>query len=142
MGRHRFLLLAVGILVCISALANLLGNYMIRPVVNSLAYGNPERLIPGIMITTIVYFSGVAATFGYTQIMVKGAQKILFDIRRDLFSHLQTLPLSFFDRRRHGDIMSYFTNDIDTVSDALNNSFTMVKQSCIQIDGTLIIHFK
>lgn len=141
MGRHRFLLLAVGILVCISALANLLGNYMIRPVVNSLAYGNPERLIPGIMITTIVYFSGVAATFGYTQIMVKGAQKILFDIRRDLFSHLQTLPLSFFDRRRHGDIMSYFTNDIDTVSDALNNSFTMVIQSFIQMVGTLIILF-
>ena len=71
--------------------------------------------------------------------MVKAAQKVLFDIRRDLFAHLQTLPLRFFDTQRHGDVMSYFTNDVDTIADALNNSFSMVIQSFIQIAGTLII---
>ena len=68
----------------------------------------------------------------------KAAQQVLYDIRRDLFAHLQTLPLRFFDTRRHGDIMSYFTNDVDTIADALNNSFAMVIQSFIQMVGTLV----
>lgn len=65
--------------------------------------------------------------------------QVVFDIRRDLFEHVQTLPLQFFDSRRHGDIMSLFTNDIDTMADALNNSFAMVIQSFIQIVGTLTL---
>ena len=141
MGRHRFLLLAVAVLVTVSALANLLGNYMIRPVVNDLAAGEKEKLVSGVAVTAVIYLFGVAASYGYTQIMVKAAQKVLYDIRRDLFSHLQTLPLRFFDSRRHGDVMSYFTNDVDTISDALNNSFAMVIQSFIQMVGTLIILF-
>ena len=141
MGRHRFLLLAVAVLVTISATANLLGNYMIRPIVNDLASGQVDKLIFGVAVTAGIYLFGVAASYGYTQIMVKAAQKVLFDIRRDLFSHLQTLPLRFFDSQRHGDIMSYFTNDVDTISDALNNSFAMVIQSFIQLVGTLIILF-
>ena len=141
MGRHRFLLLAVAVLVTISALANLLGNYMIRPIVNDLASGQMRDLIFGIVVTAVIYLGGVASAYGYTQIMVRAAQKVLYDIRRDLFSHIQTLPLRFFDSQRHGDIMSYFTNDVDTISDALNNSFAMVIQSFIQVVGTLIILF-
>lgn len=93
----------------------------------------------GIAVTVAIYVVGVLSAYGYTQIMVKAAQKVLFDIRRDLFAHLQTLPLRFFDTQRHGDVMSYFTNDVDTIADALNNSFSMVIQSFIQIAGTLII---
>ena len=141
MGRHRFLLLAVAVLVSLSALANLLGTYMIRPVVNSLEGGNVETLIRGVLVTVAIYAAGVLSSYGYTQIMVKAAQKVLFDIRRDLFAHLQTLPLKFFDSQRHGDVMSYFTNDVDTISDALNNSFAMVIQSFIQMAGTLLILF-
>lgn len=141
MGRHRFLLLAVAVLVSLSALANLLGTYMIRPVVNSLEGGNIETLIRGVLVTVAIYAAGVLSSYGYTQIMVKAAQKVLFDIRRDLFAHLQTLPLKFFDSQRHGDVMSYFTNDVDTISDALNNSFAMVIQSFIQMAGTLLILF-
>lgn len=58
------------------------------------------------------------------------------DIRRDLFAHIQTLPLSYFDSTRLGDIMSFFTNDVDTVSEALNNSFANVIQASIQVIGT------
>ena len=139
MGRHKFLLLAVAVLVSVSALANLLGTYMIRPVVNSLADGSMNTLIAGIAVTVAIYLVGVLSAFGYTQIMVKAAQKVLYDIRRDLFAHMQTLPLRFFDTQRHGDVMSYFTNDVDTIADALNNSFSMVIQSFIQIAGTLVI---
>lgn len=141
MGRHKFLLLAVAVLVTVSSLANLLGTYMIRPVVNNLADGNMHTLLLGVLLTAAIYAVGVACSYGYTQTMVRVAQKVLFDIRRDLFAHLQTLPLKFFDARQHGDVMSYFTNDVDTISDALNNSFAMVIQSFIQIAGTLTLLF-
>ena len=139
MGKHRKLLLIVAVLVSVSALANLLGTYMIRPVVNGLAGGNILTLLKGVLLTAAIFSIGVVAAWGYTQTMVKASQRILFDIRRDLFSHIQTLPLKFFDTRGHGDIMSLFTNDIDTISDALNNSFAMVIQSFIQMVGTLTI---
>ena len=141
LGRHKLLLLAVAVLVTISALANLLGTYMIRPVVNSLAAGAFSDLVAGVAVTAGIYGLGVLSSYGYTQIMVRAAQKVLRDIRRDLFAHLQTLPLQFFDSHRHGDVMSYFTNDVDTISDALNNSFAMVIQTFIQVVGTLAILF-
>ena len=139
MGRHTVLMVIVGVLAAVSALANLLGTYMIRPIVNSLAGGDGAALVRGVIIAAAIYGTGVLAALGYTQTMVRAAQKILYDIRRDLFSHLQTLPLSFFDSRRHGDTMSYFTNDVDTVSDALNNSFAMVIQTFIQVVGLLVL---
>ena len=141
MGRHKFLLAAVAVLVAISASANLLGTYMIRPVVNSLASGDLSALARGVGLTAAIYAVGVVCSFGYTQTMVKAAQKVLYDIRRDLFTHLQTLPLRFFDAQKQGDVMSYFTNDVDTIADALNNSFAMVIQSFIQVVGTLTLLF-
>lgn len=139
LGRHKKMLAVVAVLVTISAGANLLGTYMIRPVVNGLADGDVHTLLRGVLITAFIFGCGALAAYGYTQTMVKAAQQVAFDIRRDLFEHVQTLPLQFFDSRRHGDIMSLFTNDIDTMADALNNSFAMVIQSFIQIVGTLTL---
>lgn len=95
LGRHKLLFLAVAVLVALSALANLLGTYMIRPVVNSLAAGSLNTLVLGVAVTAAIYGAGVLSALGYTQIMVKAAQKVLYDIRRDLFAHIQTLPLRF-----------------------------------------------
>ena len=139
LGRYKKMLAVVAVLVTISAGANLLGTYMIRPVVNGLADGDVHTLLRGVLITALIFGCGALAAYGYTQTMVKAAQQVVFDIRRDLFEHVQTLPLQFFDSRRHGDIMSLFTNDIDTMADALNNSFAMVIQSFIQIVGTLTL---
>lgn len=139
LGRHKKMLAVVAVLVTISAGANLFGTYMIRPVVNGLADGDVHTLLRGVLITALIFGCGALAAYGYTQAMVKAAQQVVFDIRRDLFEHVQTLPLQFFDSRRHGDIMSLFTNDIDTMADALNNSFAMVIQSFIQIVGTLTL---
>ena len=141
LGQHRILFLIVTVLVTFSALGNLLGTYMIRPVVNHLANGDLRSLLRGVLVTAMIYGIGAASAYGYTQTMVKAAQQVLYDIRRDLFAHLQTLPLKFFDSNRHGDIMSYFTNDVDTISDALNNSFAMIIQSFIQMAGTLVVLF-
>lgn len=139
LGRHKFMLLIVSILVTVSALANLLGTYMIRPVVNNLANGDLHSLAIGVLVAAGIFAIGALAAWGYSQTMVKAAQQVVFDIRRDLFAHMQTLPLRFFDKKRHGDIMSLFTNDIDTIADALNNSFAMAIQSFIQMIGTLVI---
>ena len=141
MGRHKLLFLAVALLVSVSAIANLLGTYMIRPVVDSLAGGAYADFAAGIIATALIYAAGVVAAFAYTQVMVHAAQKVLVDIRRDLFAHLQKLLLSYFDTHNRGDIMSYFTNDVDTVAEAMNNSFAMVIQSAIQIVGTLAMIF-
>ena len=141
MGHYKLLFFAVALLVTVSAVANLAGTYMIRPVVNSLDGGTWQEFVSGVVLTACVYGVGVLCALGYTQCMVSVAQKALYDIRRDLFAHLQDLPLVWFDGRNRGDVMSYFTNDVDTIADALNNSFAMVIQSFIQMTGTLIMLF-
>ena len=138
MGRHRISLLLVALLVVISVACNLLGTYMISPVIDSLVSGGGmAELVEGVAITAVIYAAGVLASLGYSQIMAASSQQIVYDIRKDLFSHMQTLPIRFFDMNQHGDVMSYYTNDVDTISDALNNSFTAVIKNGIQITGTM-----
>lgn len=136
MGHAKFSLLAVGVLASIAAIASLAGTYMVRPIVNGLTTGGEELLTKQVLFTAAIYAAGVLSALGYSQIMVRAAQRVVSDIRRDLFAHIQTLPLSYFDSTRSGDIMSFFTNDVDTVSEALNNSFANVIQATIQVIGT------
>ena len=138
MGRHRNSLLLVALLVVISVTCNLLGTSMISHVIDSLVSGGGmAELVEGVAITAVIYAAGVLASLGYSQIMAASSQQIVYDIRKDLFSHMQTLPIRFFDMNQHGDVMSYYTNDVDTISDALNNSFTAVIKNGIQIIGTM-----
>ena len=134
LGRHKKMLAVVAVLVTISAGANLFGTYMIRPVVNGLADGDVHTLLRGVLITALIFGCGALAAYGYTQTMVKAAQQVVFDIRRDLFEHVQTLPLQFFDSRRHGDIMSLFTNDIEsTINNLLRNALLAVEHHAVAL---------
>ena len=139
MGHAKFSLVAVGVLAAVAAIASLAGTYMVRPIVNGLATGGIELLKRQVLVTVAIYVTGVLSALGYSQIMVRAAQRVVSDIRRDLFAHIQTLPLSYFDSTRSGDIMSFFTNDVDTVSEALNNSFANVIQAAIQTVGTFAL---
>ena len=139
MSHARWLMLAVAVLVTVAGLASLLGTYMIKPIVNAVGAGDAGALVRGVALTAVIYAVGVASAAGYTQTMVRAAQRVVLDIRRDLFAHIERLPLSFFDRSRAGDVMSYFTNDVDTVSEALNNSFANLVQAAVQIVGTLVL---
>lgn len=141
MGNHAFEFLMVGILVSISAIANLAGTYMIRPVVNAASQFERQKLVWLLVLTAGIYLGGVLSAWGYTQIMAKGAQQVTREIRHDLFSGMESLPLRVFDTTRFGDLMARFTSDVDTVSDALNNAFASVIQSFIQAFGTLILLF-
>ena len=142
LGRHKFLLILVSVLAAVSALANLLGTYMIKPIVNQItAEDGLSGLISGVVIAAVIYGIGAFSSLGYTQIMVRAAQKILLDIRHDLFSHSQSLPLSFFDKQLKGNLMSLFTNDVDTISEALNDSLAMLIQRTVQLFGTIALLF-
>ena len=140
LGYHKIAMLLVGIMVMIGSGANIAGTYMLKPIIND--YILP-RDIPGmirmILILAVIYLAGATATLGYNRLMVKTAQQIVTEIRRDLFNHTQTLPLSYFDAHTHGDLMSHFTNDVDTIIQALNSSFTMLVQSFITTAGTMIM---
>ncbi|MDY5271261.1 ABC transporter ATP-binding protein [Tractidigestivibacter sp.] len=139
LGHARWQLLAVAVLVCMTGGANLVGTYMIKPVVDAVGAGDWARFARLVAWTAAIYAVGVAASVGYTQTMVRAAQRMVFDIRRDLFEHIETLPLSWFDRTRNGDVMSYFTNDVDTISETLNNGFANMVQAAIQTVGTIAL---
>lgn len=140
MGRYSGRFVLVGILSAVSALANLFGTYMIKPIVNEVTT-NITAVYWSIALMALIYIIGVLSSWGYTQLMVKGAQKVVHDIRQDLLAHVDKLPIRIFDTTSHGDLMARFTSDVDTVSDALNNSFAMCIQSLIQSAGTLILLF-
>lgn len=141
MGHYAWLFLGIGFLVAMAALGNLLGTYRIRTIVNTALYFGKEEAFLQIGIMAIWFGIGVLCSLSYSQLMAIGAQKVIQEIRKDLFSRLQKLPLSYFDTHSQGEIMSRFTNDVDTLSDALNNSFAMMIQSGIQVIGTLVLLF-
>lgn len=84
-----------------------------------------------------MYLCGAIATLFYNRLMVKTSQKVIQEIRKDLFNHTQKLPLKYFDAHTHGELMSRFTNDVDTVQEAMNNSFAMIIQSFMMLFGTI-----
>ena len=140
MGYHKWLLLVVAVLVFISTGANVAGTYLLKPVINQFILpGDIRGLICALTGMGIMYLCGALSTFGYNRLMVKTSQKVAADIRRDLFAHVQKLPLKYFDAHTHGELMSRFTNDVDTVQEALNNSFTMVIQSSLTLTGTVVM---
>lgn len=141
-GHHRFSLLLVGVFVIFSAVVNLYGTYLISPIVNNYILPHDYNgLLEAVIFMACMYASGACATAIYKQLMTHTSQKIVKEIRQDLFDKMQKLPLRFFDTNTHGDIMSHFTNDLDTVQDAMNNCFDNLIQSCTMITGTLIAIF-
>lgn len=140
LGHYKWMFMLVALLVLISAGANVAGTYLVKPVVNHfIVPGDMEGLLKAVIAIGVMYACGALCTFGYNRIMVKVSQKVIQDIRNDLFAHVQKLPLKYFDAHTHGELMSRFTNDVDTVQEAMNNSFAMIIQSFIMLFGTLIM---
>lgn len=138
LGGHKWMFLFVAVLVLISTGANIMGTYLLKPVINRFILpGDVTGLLKAVTGMGLLYFVGAFATFGYNQLMVKTAQKVIKEIRQDLFAHVQKLPLKYFDAYTHGELMSRFTNDVDTVQEAMNNSFAMLIQSFLMLTGTI-----
>ena len=140
LGHYKWMFMLVALLVLLSAGANVTGTYLVKPVVNRfIVPGDMSGLLKAVIAMGIMYACGALCTLGYNRIMVKVSQKVIQDIRNDLFAHVQKLPLKYFDAHTHGELMSRFTNDVDTVQEAMNNSFAMIIQSFIMLFGTLIM---
>ncbi len=140
LGRHRWSMLAIALLVTISATANIMGTYLLKPVINTyILPGDLSGLVRMLIYMGIMYGAGALSCLLYNQMMVKLSQQVVSEIRSDLFVHTQKLPLSYFDTHTHGELMSRFTNDVDTITEALNSSFTMMIQSFITVTGTIIM---
>lgn len=140
LGFHKWSFVLVALLVFISAGANIMGTYLLKPVINRfIVPGDTPGLIRAVLGMGAMYLCGVLATFGYNRLMVITSQKVIREIRSDLFAHTQKLPLSYFDAHTHGELMSRFTNDVDAVQEAMNSSFAMIIQSFMQLFGTIIM---
>jgi len=139
-GHYKWSILIITILVGISGFAGIYGTYLLKPVINNyILPGNIPGLIQMIIFMAIMYFCGALSCFLYNKIMVHVSQQVVSEIRTDLFQHTQKLPLKYFDTHTHGELMSHFTNDVDTISEALNNSFTLLIQSFITSFGTIVM---
>lgn len=140
LGMHKWLFVLVALLVLISTGANIMGTYLLKPVINQFILpGNTRGLLKAVAAMGAMYGCGALATLGYNQLMIKSSQKVIKEIRADLFAHVQKLPLRYYDAHTHGELMSRFTNDVDTVQEAMNNSFAMIIQSFMMLTGTVVM---
>ena len=138
LGRHKWMFGLVAVLVLTSTSANIMGTYLLKPLINRyIVPGDMEGLLKALIAMGAMYLCGALSTFGYNQLMVRTSQRVIQEIRQDLFEHVQKLPLSYFDAHTHGELMSRFTNDVDTVQEAMNSSFAMIIQSFMMLFGTI-----
>ncbi len=135
------LVLVFTCLLC-SVGTNLAGTYMMRGIINDFIWSgctNYAGLTFGILKLIAVYLLGCLASYGQSAIMVRLAQRGVNRLRYDLFDKLQELPLSYFDRHPHGELMSRFTNDADNVQTALEQSMVSMVSSCLMFAGLVIM---
>lgn len=138
LGHYKWAFAVVAVLVFISAGAGICGTYLIKPVVNHfIVPGDMQGLLKAVIGMGVMYLCGALSNLGYNRLMVHTSQKVVSEIRMDLFKHMQKLPLHYFDTNTRGEIMSHFTNDVDTVQEAMNNSFAMIIQSFLTLFGTI-----
>lgn len=140
LGHHKLSLGLIAVLVCMSAFAGIIGTYLLKPVINEyILPGDIPGLIRMIILMGLMYLTGALACLIFNRMMVHVSQQVVSEIRMDLFCHTQKLPLDYFDTHTHGELMSHFTNDVDTISEALNNSFTLLIQSFITSVGIVVM---
>ncbi len=139
-GRYKALLALVMILIVINSFAMVAGSYFLKPLVNNyILPGNFSGLAKMLVLLGTIFGVGAIASYGYSRIMVHVAQNTISNIRTDLFNKMQELPIKYFDRNTHGDLMSLYTNDIDNIGEALNNSLTNILSSGLTFIGTIVM---
>ena len=133
--------------VIISTVSSLGGSYLLRPIINNLvddkttADEKVKMLISGLILMAVIYIAGVLTSYLQQRIMIRISQNALQRIRNDLFDKLQRLPVKYHDTHTHGELMSRFTNDLDSVGEMLNNTLVQLFTGAITIVGTLILMF-
>ena len=140
LGRYKLHLCVVAVLLVVSSVCSVAGSFLIKPLINDyILPGNFPGLAKMLCLMAAVYVAGAACSYGYARIMVHVSQNTVARIRQALFEKMQRLPLKYFDTHTHGELMSRYTNDIETVSEALNNSFGSLISCTLTFTGTIIM---
>ncbi len=142
---YKFHCLFVLLLIVASTLANVIGNLFLKTLIDSYitpflheASPNFAPLLRALLLMACVYYLGAAATYGYSRIMISVTQGTMRSIREDLFRHMEGLPIRYFDTHAHGDIMSVYTNDIDTLRQLISQSLPQLVSSAITVISVFI----
>ena len=142
MKGYRLHLCVSVLCILISAGASIAGTYFLKPLINNyilpfVGQQNPDLsdFIFMLSVMAVIYLSGTIATFAYSRIMLVISTSTLFQIRTELFDKMQSLPIGFFDSHTHGELMSRFTSDTDTLRDLLSQSLSQFISSFVTVVG-------
>jgi ATP-binding cassette subfamily B multidrug efflux pump len=139
---YKWTLVSVFVLVIVSSLLDLLGPYMIGVAIDEyIAVGDANGLLHIVVLMVGAYLVAWLALTVQNTIMATAAQRAMRALRRDLFEHLQTLSLRFFDRHPHGELMSRLTNDLDAVSRVLSQNVTQLFGGLLSLGGIVVMMF-
>lgn len=143
----KYLPACIIVVICIfvSVLANVQGTMFTKNLIDDyivplLKTGSPDYgpLLAAMGRVTIFYGIGVISTFAYSKIMIYVSQGTIKNLRVELFSHMQDLPIRYFDSHAHGDIMSIYTNDIDTLRQLISQSLPQILNSAITVVSVFV----
>lgn len=137
--------IVVFISIVISSLAGVAGNLFLKSLIDDyiapfLLESNPNfaPLLHALIVMACIYYTGTVATYLYARIMLSVTQGTLKKIRDEMFTHMEKLPIKYFDTHAHGDIMSCYTNDTDTLRQLISQSIPHLLSSLITIIGTFV----
>ncbi|MBE6990693.1 MAG: ABC transporter ATP-binding protein [Ruminococcaceae bacterium] len=139
-ARYKLQLVIVMICLVLSSAGSIASSYLLKPLINDyILPGDFGGLLKMLLLMGGLFLLSALCAFAYARIMVHVSQHTVAALRQDLFNKLQTLPLQYFDTHQSGDLMSRFTNDIDTVSELINNSFASILSNTLTFFGTFIM---
>ncbi len=139
-GRYKAALVLVAVCLILSTVGSVASSYMLKPLLNNyILPGDFPGLLKMLALMGGLFALSALCSFAYARIMVHVAQRTVAAIRQDLFDRLQQLPVSYYDQHQSGDLMSRFTNDIDTVSEMLNSSFASIISNVLTFLGTVLM---
>lgn len=148
MGKNKLFLIVVFITLILSTVCSIGASYCLKPILNDVADSIKANnffdsgikiLIKNLLMLSLLYLGASLFSFVQSKIMVKIAYKTTNLIRKDLFDHMQTLPLRYFDSKTHGEIMSRFTNDVDNIQMMLEQSMVQLVSSAFTFVGIVAV---
>lgn len=138
--KEKYKLLFAIILIISSSILALLGPFMVgKTIDNFIVIQSATGLIKMLVFLTLIYLGHSVTLFLQNFFMVGIAQKTVYRLRRDLFHQFHQLPINYFDKHQHGELMSRVTNDIDNIQTTLNQSFIDIISSVLLLTGTIIV---
>ncbi|MCI7766602.1 MAG: ABC transporter ATP-binding protein/permease [Oscillospiraceae bacterium] len=146
-SEYKGLLALVVVFIIFSSLANIIGTSFLQVIIDDYLMpmiGNKDEILFGQFVGKLiqmafVYAVGALCTFAYARIMLAVSTKTLFNLRKELFTHMETLPIKYFDTHTHGDLMSRYTNDTDTIREMLSNSIASFISSTVTVAGVFVM---